>query len=300
MIIGIIGNTAKPRAMSAISSFVELLRRRRVDYILAENLKRYIPLRADERTASLQKLGSECSILVTFGGDGTILSAAREIGFIGKPILGINIGTLGFLAEVLVEEIEGVLDELLSGSYQIIDRMVLRVSIERGTYCRTFYALNDVVVDRGPASRLIYIDAKVNDRFLNSYRADGLIVATPTGSTAYSLSAGGPLMMPTMNAIIVTPICPHSLSVRSIVLGDDSRIDLSIRKEAEPVQVNIDGCNCAQLFVNEILRIQKAEYAVRWISIGRRDFFSILRTKLNWGGDNHLASPESIIERRSR
>lgn len=287
MKIGIVGNIGKPKAASAINLFVELLKKRGAAYLFADSLRRFGALVDNAETAPISELAKQCDLIVTFGGDGTMLSTAREIGLSGTPILGVNIGTLGFLAEVLVEEMAQAVDDLMHGNYTIIDRMILRIEVRREYLTKTFHALNDVVLDRGLASRLIYIDACVNGKPLNAYRADGLIVATPTGSTAYSMSAGGPLMMPNMHAFVVTPICPHSLTVRPIVLSDDSVIELNIRKEAEPVQVNIDGQNCYKLLFNETLRITQADYNLRWISIGTRDFFQILRTKLNWGSDNH-------------
>jgi NAD+ kinase len=282
MKIGIVGNTGKSKAIKVIETFVKLVKERHVDFILDESLHRFLPAEANNVTASTQELAKICSVIVVFGGDGTMLSTAREIGLSGTPIIGVNIGVLGFLAEVMVEELEQILDALVHERFKIVDRMVLRIDVKRDYLTKTFFALNDVVLDRGLASRLIYIDANVNGALLNSYRADGLIIATPTGSTAYSMSAGGPLMMPNMQAFIVTPICPHSLTVRPIVLSADSTIELSIRKEAEPVQINIDGQNRYKLLFHETLRVTKAEYSLRWISIGKRDFFQILRAKLNW------------------
>ncbi|MDZ7316718.1 MAG: NAD(+)/NADH kinase [candidate division KSB1 bacterium] len=293
MKLGIIANIQKPKAVAAAKTFAALLQTRNLDYFFSEDLKRFLDSPEKERVLAIERLAEICDVLATFGGDGTILSTARQVGAAGKPILGINIGTLGFLAEVLMEEVEQTLDDLIAGRYTLIDRMALRITVERKYLRRTFYALNDVVVDRGPTTKLIYIDARVNGRFLNSYRADGLIVATPTGSTAYSLSAGGPLLMPTMNALIVTPICPHSLSVRPIVLTDDCIVELSIRKEAEPVQINIDGQNQCQLLAKERLLVAKAEYSVKWISIGQRDFFAVLRSKLNWGSENNSSISDS-------
>lgn len=293
MKLGIIANIKKPKAVAAAKTFAALLQKRGLTYFFSDDLKRFLDSPEKERVLAIERLAEICDVLATFGGDGTILSTARQIGAAGKPILGINIGTLGFLAEVLMEEVEQTLDDLIAGRYTLIDRMALRITVERKYLRRTFYALNDVVVDRGPTTKLIYIDARVNGRFLNSYRADGLIVATPTGSTAYSLSAGGPLLMPTMNALIVTPICPHSLSVRPIVLTDDCVVELSIRKEAEPVQINIDGQNQCQLLAKERLLVAKAEHSIKWISIGQRDFFAVLRSKLNWGSENNSSTSDS-------
>ncbi|MBN1480507.1 NAD(+)/NADH kinase [candidate division KSB1 bacterium] len=283
MKVGIVANTHKPKALSVIKSFTELLQQRHIPIIYADDLQRFLSLSANEETASIGTIGHNCTVVVAFGGDGTILATAKHVGSTGVPILGVNIGTLGFLAEVTVDELEETIDDLLQKKYAIVERMVFKIDIERDYLTKTYFALNDVVLDKGLSSRLIFIDARVNGVFLNSYRADGLIIATPTGSTAYSMSAGGPLVVPDLHAFIVTPICPHSLTVRPIVLSDDAVVELSIRKEAEPVQVNIDGQNRYKLLFNEKVRISKSDYNVRWISIGKGDFFHILRTKLNWG-----------------
>lgn len=286
MKIGIVANTHKAKAFTVINTFADLLQQRNVSVIYSDDLRNFLSLPANQQTAPVSQIGQECSVVVAFGGDGTILATAKHVGPSGVPILGVNIGTLGFLAEVTVEELEITIDDLLKNKYSIVERMVFKVDIERDYLTKTYYAVNDVVLDKGLSSRLIFIDTKVDGVFLNSYRSDGLIVATPTGSTAYSMSAGGPLVVPDLHAFIVTPICPHSLTVRPIVLSDDSIVELSIRKEAEPVQVNIDGQNRYKLLFNETVRISKADYILRWISIGKGDFFHILRTKLNWGA-NH-------------
>ena len=286
MKVGIIANTNKPKAFSVIKTFVELLAKRHIPVIYADNLLKFLFLTSEHETAPVGEIGRNCSVVVAFGGDGTILSTANHVGVTGVPILGVNIGTLGFLAQVTVDELETTIDDLIQKNYSIVERMVFKVDIEREYLTKTYFAINDVVLDKGLTSRLIFVDAKVNGLFLNSYRSDGLIVATPTGSTAYSMSAGGPLAVPDLHAFIVTPICPHSLTVRPIVLADDCTVELSIRKEAEPVQVNIDGQNRYKLLFNETVRIAKAGYNLHWISIGQSEFFHTLRTKLNWGA-NH-------------
>lgn len=289
MRIGLVGNTSKKKAAYIIQEFVKHLNKHHVPVIYADNLTKFLNLSHRNRVCPITQLGRECSLVVAFGGDGTILSTAREVGASGVPIFGVNIGTLGFLAEVLIDELEQTVKDIINQNYTIIERMILRVDVRKEYLTKTYYALNDVVLDKGLVSRLIFIDARVNDTLLNSYRGDGLIISTPTGSTAYSLSAGGPLVVPNLHAFIVTPICPHSLTVRPIVLAKDSVINLSIRKEAEPVQVNIDGQNRYKLLYRESLIIQKADYNLKWISIGKRDFFEILRTKLNWGAANSIS-----------
>ncbi len=283
MKVGIVANTHKAKAPYITKKFVDILQQRNVPVVYDEKLRSYLSLSADQETAPISAIGSACTVVVAFGGDGTILSTAKHVGASGVPILGVNIGTLGFLAEVTVDELELMVDDLLNSKFTIVERMVVKVEIQRDYLTKVYYALNDVVLDKGLSSRLIFIDAKVNGTFLNSYRADGLIIATPTGSTAYSMSAGGPLVVPDLHALIVTPICPHSITVRPIVLSDESVVELSIRKEAEPVQVNIDGQNRYKLLFHESVRVSKADYNLRWISIGKGDFFQTLRTKLNWG-----------------
>jgi len=180
--------------------------------------------------------------------------------------------------------------DLVIQHYTIIERMVLAVRVHVSGQIKNYWALNDVVVDKGTSARLILIDALVDRNYLNTYRSDGLIIATPTGSTAYSLSAGGPLLMPVMQAILVTPICPHSLTVRPIVLSERSVLSISTRGQDKPVQVNIDGQNRFVIRAGDWLEISKADYSVRWVSSNKRDFFSILRTKLNWGFDLSMQS----------
>jgi len=284
--IGIVGNTGKPSALQVITEFTQVLIRYHVSCIFDEDLVQHLDIPPSAGIAGISELGKLCSVVISFGGDGTILSTAKEIGASGTPILGVNVGTLGFLTEVLVQELEETVISLIENRYTITDRMVLRVRIGEGKDSKNFYALNDVVIDRGSGSRLIYIDTHVDGTFLNSYRADGLIVATPTGSTAYSLSVGGPLLVPNLHAFIVSPICPHSLNVRPIVLAKDSVITLAVRKEAEPAQVNIDGQNQYKLMSNETVYVCRANYNLRLISTGKRDFFSVLRAKLYWGAEN--------------
>jgi len=285
MKFGIVGNINKPRVKSVINDFVKYLAKVGVDYIFSEELRSFLSLPDNAATMPLKELGAHCDIVVAFGGDGTILSTANVVGASGVPIIGVNIGGLGFLAEVVVHELEETVQNLIKGDYRIIERMVLYVKVHQQGEVKAFSALNDVVVDKGVGARLILVDVYADNTFLNTYRSDGVIVATPTGSTAYSLSAGGPLLVPTMQAIIVAPICPHSLNVRPIVLSGDSRLKLSIIPEQKPAQVNIDGHNRCSLGPNDILEIQKADYTLKWISTGKRDFFEILRTKLNWGAD---------------
>jgi len=283
MKIGIVGNTNKPKVRDVIKEFVKYLSLKKIQFIYAQELSGFLRLNKNDHTIPLKQIGFSSDIVVAFGGDGTILSTANTVGHSGVPILGVNSGGLGFLAEVVVEELKQTIDDLIAEKYTVIDRMLLDVKIKKNDKDYMFSALNDIVVDKGIGPRLILIDVFVNNTFLNTYRSDGLIVATPTGSTAYSLSAGGPLLMPTMNAIIVTPICPHSLTVRPIVLSENSILQISLKPGQDSAQINLDGQSVMTLNQDEIIEIRKADFTLKWVSIGKRDFFEILRTKLHWG-----------------
>ncbi|MBN1541144.1 NAD(+)/NADH kinase [candidate division KSB1 bacterium] len=284
MKFGIVGHTRKPEVPSVVKRFIRILQDRQLDFSIAEELQKVLNLDAPN-TVPVEKIGDEVDVVVSFGGDGTMLSTARAVGPSGAPILGVNIGGLGFLTEILIDEMEETVDELLHEDFRIIERMLLQIDIKRPSGIQTVTALNDVVIDKGEIPHLIAVSADINGRLLNTYRSDGVIVATPTGSTAYSLSAGGPLLVPTLHALIITPICPHSLTVRPVVLADDCLVELYTPKEQEAVQISIDGYRYGAVDYRDRIAVRRGDKTVRWISTRRRDFFEILRTKLNWGVD---------------
>jgi len=285
MIIGIAGNKKKPRVRETILRFSARLDELEVQQVFDRELREFLGLGPECRCLPLEEIGRQCDVMAAFGGDGTLLATASEMGASGTPILGVNLGGLGFLAEVPLEEMEETIDDLVAGCYSLIERMILKVTIDSAGQRRSFHALNDVVIEKGSVPRLILVEASVDGTFLNTYRCDGVIIATPTGSTAYSLSAGGPLLMPTMEAIIVTPICPHSLTVRPIVLSENCRLELGLVNNSHTAQVNIDGRNRLNLHPGDLVHIERGEYKIRWVDTGKRDFFNVLRTKLNWGID---------------
>jgi NAD+ kinase len=290
MIIGITGNIHKPRARTIIERFIAILQERDLDYCYSKELTEYLELSSKDPIRPLEELGKEVNVVVSFGGDGTMLATAQALGATGVPVLGVNIGNLGFLTEVMVEEMEQAVDMLLQQQYDVIDRMMFRVEINRSNQRMIYHALNDVVIDKGIRSRLIMVAVDVNDRFLNLYRSDGIIISTPTGSTAYSLSAGGPLMVPDMQAIVVTPICPHSLTVRPIVLSHNSHLKVYGFERQEALQISIDGQQKGELVGSDWVNISPSAQGVKWISTHKRDFFKVIRTKLNWGVDKTTES----------
>jgi NAD+ kinase len=220
-------------------------------------------------------------LLVAIGGDGTILMAVRALGATDVPILGVNLGTLGFLAEVVPRQLDAALKKILAGAYQVEERMLVQARIgERG---RWHHALNDMVIDKGNSSRVIELHVWISGHFVGSYKADGLIIATPTGSTAYSLSAGGPIVNPTMKALIATPICPHSLAVRPLIIGADEVLKVEVVSDHEMMTLNVDGQVGYRLRSGNMLTATMARRTLKLVRVNSQSFYEILRTKLKWG-----------------
>jgi len=222
----------------------------------------------------------ECEVIITLGGDGSMLASARAFGKLGVPILGINLGKLGFLTEVTQNQIEESLIRLKEDKFKIEQRMVFDISVADKA---GLVALNDVVVDHGGAFKLAKIDLFSNNEFVCPYDSDGLIVSTPTGSTAYSLSAGGPVMHPAMEAIAVSPISPHTLALRTIIFPPDSNLTIRSGSEEIELRVALDGQVIGNIALGEEVSIRKADYKLKLIKLDTRSYYEVLRTKLNWG-----------------
>lgn len=288
MIFGITANTTKDIVKNVIPELVDWLNQRNVDYIIDSELLKFIKLSQSARSEKLCDLAEKSDVVVALGGDGTILSTARAVGASGVPILGVNLGgRLGFLAEVVIEEFYASLEDIINKEYTILERMVLEAIVHQQDMIKTYYALNDVVVDRGGYTRVIRIDVFINGDYLNTYLGDGIIVATPTGSTAYSLSAHGPILLPAVNCIIINPICPHSLGVRPVVIPDECKIRVVPHVEGKIINLSVDGQMSQQFSRTQgpEIMIHKANYKIRWIRHKNRTFYDLLRTKLNWGAD---------------
>jgi NAD+ kinase len=223
-------------------------------------------------------------LVVVLGGDGTLLKAARLYGHLEAPILGVNLGGLGFLTEISLDELRPIFERILRGEYQTESRMVLTAGIIReGEVCPVIPFLNDVVINKGAVARIIDLETSIGGQFLTSYRGDGLIVATPTGSTAYNLSAGGPILHPALKTILLTPICPFTLTNRPIILQDDAVIDIRLGTKPSEVWLTFDGQVGYPLKAGDLVRIQKAVKSIRLIKTPYKNYFEILRTKLKWG-----------------
>jgi NAD+ kinase len=231
-----------------------------------------------------EQLAANSDLILVLGGDGTMIAAARVMDDTEVPVLGINYGGLGYLAEFRIEELYDALESILSGNYRVDKRVMLSVELARGNENITRNrVLNDVVINKSALARIIEIEAYLNKQFVNAFRADGLIVSTPTGSTAYNLSAGGPVIFPSMNAVVITPICPFTLSNRPIVVPDDAVIELCLKTEREDVSLTLDGQVGFPLNFEDRVTIRKSNTTFNLIQPTNRNYFDVLRDKLRWG-----------------
>lgn len=235
------------------------------------------------KTAGIDEIINSAQMILTLGGDGTMLRTVQLVADKQIPILGVNLGGLGFLAETLPEELSTHLENYLNGKYFIEERSLLECNIPGSG--ETYFAFNDLVIDKAGFSRVIEIATKVDGSLLNSYIADALIISTPTGSTAYSLSAGGPIMAPETRAFIINPICPHSLTNRPVVVPDTSEIHLNVYTEFEEVKLFRDGQLINGYPSGTKFHISKANFVVKLIKMKERSFYETLRNKLHWGED---------------
>jgi NAD+ kinase len=230
------------------------------------------------------ELARQVDLMLVLGGDGTMIATARMIGDAAVPVMGVNYGGLGYLAEFPLEELFSALAGVLAGDYQVQQRLMLSVELWRGEALVTRNrVLNDVVVNKSALARIIEIEAYLNKQFVNLFRADGLIVATPTGSTAYNLSAGGPIIFPSMNAVVITPICPFTLSNRPIVVPEDSMIEVRLMTEKEEVALTLDGQVGVDLQAGDRVVIRKSNTTFNLVQPPNRNYFDVLRNKLKWG-----------------
>jgi NAD+ kinase len=236
-------------------------------------------------TATLEaQAGSDADLAVVLGGDGTLLAAARLLGDHQVPIVAVNHGGLGFLTEMTLEEMYPALDHVLAGEFVTELRMMIELHVSReGQNLAEYRALNDVVINKGTLSRMIELEARVDGQYVSRFRADGLIVSTPTGSTAYNISAGGPIIFPMMSAMVVTPICSHTLTNRPIVLPESVKIEIMLRSAQDDVYVTVDGQVGLKLRMDDNLVVEKSDIAVKLVAPADKNYFDVLRGKLKWG-----------------
>ncbi len=293
MIYGITGNTSKERLWTPVAQLIDWLH----DHDLRYCLDAGIAAGLDERgravpdacaVESTQALAEATDVVLSFGGDGTLLRSAHDTGANDTPLLGVNIGRLGFLADTEVETITRAIQRMEAGDFRVERRMALEAEIDGHPNLNPRWALNEFVVDRSGATGLIKIEVTVDGSPLNTYWADGLIVATPTGSTAYSLSTGGPIITPGCEVVILTPIAPHTLTVRPIVLPNTAEIQMRVLENDQPYVFAADGRSTVFEQQQLAVTVRQAAHTVNLIKFPDQDYFKTLRSKLMWGAVGHL------------
>ncbi len=281
MTIAIFGNWYKKSTLDEIAHILDFMTHRGVNVLLSKELRDEMNLR-DQYPLFGCETDEDVDFALSVGGDGTFLYTASQIGDKNIPILGINYGRLGFLADVQATDVDTICDQLINNNYSIEQRAVLQVTPSVNGAVQIPFALNEVAVMKQELSSMITIEASLNGEFLNSYKADGLVVSTPTGSTAYNLSVGGPLMMPQTKSLILSPIATHAMNVRPLVIPNDWEIDLKINSRSHSYLIAVDGRSLT-LSEDVSLHIARAPYTIKVVQIGGHSFIHSLKEKLSWG-----------------
>ena len=285
--VGVVVKPNQPEALKTTCHLVEWLATHGIKLVGTPELDREsieIETRCAIEIVETDRLAASVDLIVVLGGDGTMIATSRMMGDYDVPVLGINYGTLGYLAEFRVEEMFDALEAILAGDYRIDTRVRLAVDLIRGEEILMHNrALNDVVINKSALARIIEIEARMDGHLISGFRADGLIISTPTGSTAYNLSAGGPVVYPSMNALVITPICPFTLSDRPIVVPDDALIELRLRTPNEEVVLTLDGQVGVPIFPEDRVLIRKSLTTFKIVQPMNRNYFEVLREKLRWG-----------------
>lgn len=296
MTIAIFGNALKANTLIEVRHILQFMSERGVHVMLSQELRQELDLREypsfpenwDGEKQPENIYGEPIDFALSVGGDGTFLTSAAAIGNKNIPILGVNCGHLGFLAEVQTNDLDAILNQLVAGQYTIEQRSLLNLSIIdkdgiiREGLIMSPNALNEIAILKQGLTNMLTIETKVNGELLHTYHSDGLVIATPTGSTAYNLSIGGPLVVPQSKGILLTPIAPHSLTVRPIIVPDDWKFDIHVSSRYDSYMVSVDG-RSQSLSTDMSLHIERATYTVKVVQIGDNSFLKSLRNKLNWG-----------------
>ncbi|MDP2168459.1 MAG: NAD(+)/NADH kinase [Thermodesulfovibrionales bacterium] len=277
--IGIICKAGRPEPPEILRDFLPWLKERGLEVYLDIETAKAMGIRGYPRP----EIPPAVEVVVVLGGDGTMLGVARLVCEKGIPILGVNLGGLGFITEVYKEELYDVMDSILNGRCPTQERMMLSACVHRrGEKIADYTVLNDIVINKGALARIIDLETYINKSYVALFKADGLIASTPTGSTAYSLSAGGPILYPTIDSIVLTPICSHTLTNRPIVLPDDSLIEVTLRSKTEDVFLTLDGQVGFNLREADCVEIKRSQFKTTLLMPCERDYFQVLRSKLKW------------------
>jgi NAD+ kinase len=285
--IGIIAKKNKPEAVAIAKDLVEWLRPKKIEVYIEEEIEKLLIPNFSEafwKSIKREDIPTDIEMIFVLGGDGTLLSVARQVWNKNIPILGVNLGGLGFLTEITLDELYPILERVIRDEFEIDEREVLEVGVIRGgKRIAEFVVLNDAVVNKGALARIIDLETTINGEYLSTFRSDGLIISTPTGSTAYNLSAGGPIVYPTLHTIVITPICPHTLTIRPIIIPDDVKIRTLLKSRDEEVTLTLDGQQGFGLEFEDVIEVEKAQGHILLIKSPYRRYFELLREKLKWG-----------------
>ncbi|UCF20843.1 MAG: NAD(+)/NADH kinase [Gemmatimonadota bacterium] len=287
--IGVLGNPRYPNVTAAADRLGEIAPTLGLELFMDPEIRP--KLRA--ASAVLPEGAADIDLLITLGGDGALLGGARWAGPAGTPVLGVNLGRLGFLTAVTLEEMADAVTRIAAGDFVLDSRMALEVCLEHEDKSEPFYALNDGVLHRGGLVRVVALRVWVDDEEVGLYRGDGVIVATPTGSTAYSLSSGGPILDPRVDAMVITPISPHTMAVRPLVLRASAQITIEVVSSPEDLILTIDGQVGSRLTQGDRVVVCRAERPVSLVRLPGQSFFSLLRRKLKWGDVSERVPPDS-------
>ena len=282
--IGLFGKYGSKDVGNVIERLCAFVRERGLQVLLEAATAEFMDLPCAE-SRPIESISKEIDLAMVVGGDGTMLHVARSLARFGVPLIGVNLGRLGFLTDISTEQMYEELTRILDGDFETEERILLEAEVVRdGKVLHAANAFNDVVINKGQLARLIEFETWLDGEFVNSTRADGIIVATPTGSTAYALSAGGPILHPTLPAIVLVPICPHTLSDRPLAVSSDSRVEIVMTSTAQQnAHVTLDGQTNFSIHDNDRVRVRRAELPVTLIHPSRRNHYDVLRAKLHWG-----------------
>jgi NAD+ kinase len=278
--IGIICKLSRKEPQDILKELLPWLKRRGCEVFVDQDTAARLNIGGYDR----KDIPSLVEVVLVLGGDGTMLSVNRLVAHAGIPVLGINLGSLGFLTEVNKEHIYIAVEKMLSGGCAIEERLMLKATLRRsGKVIDQFTVLNDVVINKAALARIIDLEVSIDQSYVTTYKADGLIISTPTGSTAYSLAAGGPILYPTIENIVLTPICSHTLTNRPIVLSDHVLIAIRLMSTSEDVFLTLDGQVGCALKTDDVIEVVKADYKAKLLVAGGTGYFDVLRKKLKWG-----------------
>jgi len=281
--VGLIVNYKKEKTRETACRIIDWLNSKKLKVCIEGNKGKEIGM--EELNCPTEKFLKNVDLIISLGGDGTLLRAARLAATKDIPVFGVNLGGLGFLTQVGIDGLEKSLEKLYQGKYFLDERMMLNCTVKRREEeIKKFTALNDVVIGKGAFARIICLTTYVNNDYVITYSADGLVVSTSTGSTAYSLSAGGPIVNPNINSIILTPICPHTLSARPLIVGENDQVKIKLESSEEKVMVTIDGQEGFVLKPKDEVIIKKSDRKAHLITFKEKSFYAILREKLRWSG----------------